>query len=266
MNFHLDCYANHQESYLFASSFKELYKPVQDPDGSINRYQRYLTYVMNFPTFKHKMSDTDYEIKKTPQAFFEIKDTTMGHDPAMHSKQKREQKLSNMEILIKDDIVEDLAFSTNEQFLITLTVQKEVICFKVPKYERVWKSKVELSQRIASLNLTQIPLPPTCYSAVAIHDSGENFAIGTATGHLLFYSIKKASRNQQIRLTDTQESILTHSLVGHVDYVSILRYTPFGRLLSGGADSNIKVFAYFEKETLAPEYVFIKHCDEIDAI
>lgn len=113
VNFHLDCYANHQESYLFASSFKEIYKPVQDADGSINRYQRYLTYVMNFPTFKQKLIDTDYDLKKVPQAFFEIKDSAMGHDPAFFSKQKKENKLSNMEILIKDDIVEDLAFSTN---------------------------------------------------------------------------------------------------------------------------------------------------------
>ena len=59
---------------------------------------------------------------------------------------------------------------------------------------------------------------------------------------------------------------MTHSIVGHVDYVSIIKYTPFGRLVSGGADSNIKVFAYFDKENLAPEYVFIKHCDEIDSI
>lgn len=99
-----------------------------------------------------------------------------------------------------------------------------------------------------------------------MHDSGEHFSVGTATGHLLFYSLKKTSKNSTFRLTDTQEAILTHSIVGHIDYVSILRYTPFGRLLSGGADSNIKVFAYFEKENLAPEYVFIKHCDEIDTI
>lgn len=66
VNFHLDCYANHQESYLFASSFKDIYRPVQDPDGSLSRYKRYLTYVMNFPVFKQSLIDSDYEVKKTP--------------------------------------------------------------------------------------------------------------------------------------------------------------------------------------------------------
>jgi WD40 repeat protein len=43
-------------------------------------------------------------------------------------------------------------------------------------------------------------------------------------------------------------------------------YTPNGRLISGGADSNIKIYSYYNKDTVAPEYFFIKHCDEIDNI
>ena len=173
----------------------------------------------------------------------------------------------NLEFFIKNDIVEHISFSCNYKYLVAITVTKQVTCYMTPQYNRKWKARITLSPKIAKIKHPDVPLPPTCISTIAIHNSGDHFAVGLATGHLLFYTINyKKVKAKRMKLTDDERPILTHTIQAHIDYISVLNYTPFGRLMSGGADSNIKIFSFFAKETVAPEFVFIKHCDEIDFI
>lgn len=176
----------------------------------------------------------------------------------------------NLEFFIKNDIVEHISFSCNYKYLIAITITKQVTCYATPEYNRKWKARINMSPRLAKIKNPDLPLPPTCVSAIAIHSSGDFFAVGLATGHLLFYAIKyskkKSKKKMKMKLTDDEKPILTHTTHAHIDYISVLMYTPFGRLITGGADSNIKIYTSFAKATVAPEFVFIKHCDEIDFV
>lgn len=222
---------------------------------------------MNRNEYKALLSESDYDAAKIPQAFFTLRDIRVGHDLFKHDLKNKEKMKDNLEFFIKDDIIEHIEFSCNYKYLITCTVTKQVSCYATPQYNRKWKCKINLSPKIAKIKHPDVPLPPTCISTVALHNSGEHFAVGLATGHLLFYSIKmRKVKARKMKLTDDEKPILTHSIQAHIDYISVMNYTPFGRLMTGGADSNIKIFSHFAKETVSPEYVFIKHCDEIDFI
>lgn len=167
---------------------------------------------------------------------------------------------------VADDVVEAVYMTTDNTYLAIITSGAFCYCYAMPTYQRKFVLDVKMSNKqIARImkafqeNGTPFDIETSCntfdrnwVTACALTNTADVLAVGYYDGFLY--------------LINTNTKDILHIVQAHVDFIACLVFTKNGLLLSGGADSNIKVWGGFTEPVLTSEYVFVKHTDKITSI
>ena len=207
-------------------------------------------------------------VVKTPQFFFTYKtlDVKSGGVDSLQLESKVNRIYNTINSKVADDVVEVVYMTTDNTYLAIITSGAFCYCYSMPTYQRKFVIDVKMSNKqIARImkafqeNGTPFDIETSCntfdrnwVTACALTNTADVLAVGYYDGFLY--------------LINTNTKDILHIVQAHVDFIACLVFTKNGLLLSGGADSNIKVWGGFTEPVLTSEYVFVKHTDKITSI
>lgn len=208
----------------------------------------------------------DYYLQpvKNPQFFFTLKTLVVRSGlEAMNFDGKGTKAFNMLGDKIEDDNILVTYLTPANTNMVLITSGYIAYCYKMPTYETRWNIDIKLNNdQIArimkvfkSKNLSFDPerscntFDRNWVSTVAVTNNADIMAIGFVDGY--------------INLMETSTRNLFHILQAHVDMVSSMVFTKGDVLLTGGIDSNIKVWRNVRNSNLSPEYIFLKHTDKV---
>jgi WD40 repeat protein len=229
-----------------------------------------LAYILNREDFKSLHLYPKYQnlLVKVPQFFFTYKTIDLRNKAfePQNTEGKGMNTYNAMTDRVDDDVVESVYMTTENTFLIIITSASICFCYSMPSYQLKFILEVKLNNKqIARImkvfqdNGTFFDIETSCntfdrtwITACALTNNGEVLGVGYYDGF--------------IYLTNTITKDILHIVQAHVDFISCMIFTKNGLLLTGGVDSNIKVWSGFTESVLTSEYVFLKHTDKITSM
>lgn len=225
-----------------------------------------LAYHLNREEFKglHVLKDYYMQPIKCPQFFFTLKTLIIRSGlEAMNLEGKGVRQLNNLGDKIEDDNILVTYLTPNNTYMTLITSGYIAYCYKMPTYEMKWNFDVKINNdqiarimKLFKMKNLSFDSERSCntfdrnwISVVATTNNADIMAIGFVDGY--------------INLIETTNRNLIHILQAHIDMVSAMCFTKGDVLLTGGIDSNIKVWRNIRNPHLSPEYIFLKHTDKI---
>jgi WD40 repeat protein len=224
---------------------------------------------LNREEFKslHKQKEYALQPVKCPQYFFTLQTLIVRSGiEGLNLEGKHYKTFNKLSDKIEDDQIECTYLTPNNTFMAVITSGYYAYCYKMPNYETKWTIDIKLSNdqiaRIMKAFRTRgmnFDMESSCntfernwVSACAVTNQADILAVAYVDGY--------------INLTDTASRDLLHIIHAHVDLVSCMQITKNDILLSGGIDSNVKVWTNLRQHSLTADYVFLKHTDKITFI
>ena len=266
VDFYIDLYSNNQRSYLYSSSMRRPFN-VPFTHQRMNNYQQYLAFMLNPEDYKslHLLPQYQHLPIREPQYFFTLKTLIVksGVASLQQDMKLNSREFSSMSDKIQDDVIEASYISANHQFLLVVTVNGIAYCYKIPTYHTQFILDVRINNyqvsRImkafhrqglefdvdASINTFE----RNCITCCAVSSDADVLVVGYVDGYM--------------HVIDTATKDFLHLVQAHVDMITCAMFTRNDVLITGGIDSNIKVWAGYRDAVVGAEYTFLKHTDTI---
>ena len=265
VDYYIDLYSNNQRSFLFSSSLR---KPFNIPisNNRLNNYQQYLAYMLNRDDYKmlHKKQQYHNLLIKEPQYFFTLRTLIIksGRYSIQQEIKQTKKIYNNMQDKILDDNIEVSYVSSNNTYLLICTVDS-AYCYKMPSYDHRYTIDIRLNnQQIGrimkafndkgvefDIESSVNTFDRNCISCCATSSSADILVVGYIDGYM--------------HVINTYTKDILHIVQAHVDMITCVHFTKNDILLTGGIDSNIKVWGGYREDNIGAEYTFLKHTDSI---
>lgn len=201
---------------------------------------------------------------KCPQYFFTFKTLIVrsGLD-ALNFEGKVGRTFTPLSDKIEDDNILATYLTPASTYMALITSGYLAYCYRMPTYEQRWSIDIKLNNdqiarimKAFKLKNLSFDAEKSCntfdrnwVSVCAITNNADLLVVGFVDGYMNI--IETASRN------------LLHILQAHVDMIASMVFTKSDVLLTGGIDSNIKVWRNLRNPNLSADYIFLKHTDKI---
>lgn len=200
---------------------------------------------------------------RVPQHFFLYKSLTLRRGEAQTGEYKAGLVFDKICDKVENDVIQLSYLTPNGAYLLVGTSQNFAICYSIPSYSTKFLMELTLTNpqigrimRIFEEQGQDFDVETSCntfsmtwVSAVATNSTASILAVGFIDGYLNVF--------------DTSTKSLMHIVQAHVDYFQCMIFTFRDILVTGGIDSNIKVWRSLNDPVLSTESIFFKHTDKI---
>lgn len=204
---------------------------------------------------------------KCPQYFFTLKSLVIKSGiESLNIEGKNYKAFNSLTDKIEDDHIESTYITPANTFMAVVTSGGYSYCYRLPNYDLKWTIDIKLSNdQIARIMKVFRNRNMAFDIETSCNTFDRNWVCGCAvTSRADILAV--AFVDGYINMIDTATRDLLHIIHAHVDMVSNILITKNDVMLTGGIDSNIKVWKNFRTPNLSPDYVFLKHTDKINSI
>lgn len=271
INFSLDMRCEHEDSFLFSNAQHEMDKMnFQIKNNTFDNSSRYQCFMLDSSLYRDYFQQFDFRTIEKPNLFYTVKKIDIQNycknsesDEILYNDF---QESGNITMKLNDDKIHFLKFTEDDNHIMVVTDKQRAVIYQVPNY----RLKINLDIYISFENRILIQKLLENYSKSDSID-GENILVGASAITAVAVAndlsiVSVALANGLIQIYDTQKEKMVNVVHGHVDFISELELTSDNILVSGGADSNIKIWRINKNNVTELQQVFLKHSDSITSI
>ena len=167
---------------------------------------------------------------------------------------------------IENDTIEASYVTSTNSHLVIATSNAVALCYKMPLYEQRWIIDIKIDNRQISRIMKAFQKSNIPFDVESSCNTFEkNWITCIATSQQADILVV-AFIDGYMNLINTGTKDIMHIVQAHVDAITFLTFTKSDVLVTGGMDSNVKVWKNLKQESVSSEYTFMKHTDKISFV